>query len=1471
MTGSMAGRMLRSLALAAFAAALFAHPGPAAAQATFSYIGPAWSTSECTSATGYSAPPCIDGSLTASVTLNVGSGYTGHVPQSGIIAYALNGSGVGSLNSLGYLTTSDFDLTSGQISNWLLQALQSDGIANELALGTANGGSSYDRAQRVVSSSTTAYGYIVHPPDGTWINPKILGKPWIIASGGCCAGDPISIGSGNLFEQVQDYATAGQNPLAFTRYYNSMATPDTYAVTMGQNWRTIFDRYLHIINPSAIYGVVAERPDGQVISFSSSSGTYTPDSDVDYSLTKSGSTWTLKDPNDTTEIYFASGGKATLQSITLRNGYTQAINYTSGQISYVSDSYGRQLGLSYSSAGMLSGVTTPDTLALSYGYVAFASAHILTTVSYNTSPATHQTYLYENVHNPYALTGITDENGHRYATWAYDAYGEATSSQLATGADYTQISYDSSTGNRTVTGPLGIAETYKFTTLQGVPKVTEIDRAANGSVASATSYITYDSSGYLKTRTDWNGNQTAYTNNAHGLPTQIVYASGSPAHHTTTITYDGTWAHLAATIVEQGVTTGITYDSSGNMATRTLTDTTSQSVPYSTNGQTRTWHYTWTPTGQLKTRQLPRLDVTAKTTYGYTGGTLTSVTDALSHTTTAVTFQSGGRPLTVTDPNSVLTTYTYSTREWPTSGVLSVSGGSLTTSITYDSAGNLTKTTLPDSSYLTYGYDDAHRVTSITNPLSETQGITYDSAGNVTQTLWKNASAVTKRQHTATFDALGRILHDIGGEGQTTATTYDSNSNWVSITDPLGHISYRSSDQLNRLTKFKDAAKNLSQIAYDSASRPLTVTDPKSNATTYVYDGFGEAIQEDNPDAGKTIYYYDKDGNVSEKLDANSAETDYTYDADDRILTRAYPADSSLNVAFTYDQGGHGDGIGRLTSMTDAVGSLSRSYDERGNLITDARTISGHVYTTGYTFESAGRLASVTYASSGWLASYAYDSAGQTSSVTAKQPGHSPTNIATSVTHMPFGPVSGFTYGNGVTDTRTYDLDYRTTAIKDTGTGNIVYSSYGYDADNNVSSVTDHVNPGWTQALTYDVIDQINYASGPYGVISQVKYDSGGNWTKYDTTTYQVWATSNRLKKIGGSTNIVYDSAGHMTAGIDSSTMTWNKAGQLANIAVFGNTAYYANDGFGWRVTAHTGTNPVSVQLYDQSGNYLERSSSAVKTNYVWMDGFPVADIKPSTPTITALHTDPLAAPVKGTDASKAVVWTAYYSPFGGRTTTGSIQQDLWRKGVVSINSTNVNRNGYRDFSFQSNVFYEPDPLGGQNRFVANRNNPLKFVDPWGLEESFSNGLPGEICIQEGGCSVIGGGGGMFGGGGPSVPAEAVPVAEGQCSAGEIAGGAQSALAGPALARQLAAESAASRFTPEGALSADSITRSIERIPSTDIGNPNIPWGYGKYVSESYRSPSGDFQVRFYMNSQTGEVEYGIDYKTIFTTGPFKR
>ena len=281
----------------------------------------------------------------------------------------------------------------------------------------------------------------------------------------------------------------------------------------------------------------------------------------------------------------------------------------------------------------------------------------------------------------------------------------------------------------------------------------------------------------------------------------------------------------------------------GTLLTRVLTDTTTTSIPYSTNGQTRTWTNTFTSSGQLASAQLPRTDVTAKTTFGYMGGVMTSIINALGqHVLTVTTYKPGGLPLTVYDQNHTLTTYGYSTRLWLTSSVLASSSGNLTTSAAFDSAGEMTKYTLPDGSYQSFAWNNAHQLTKITNPLGESENPFFNSAGNLTQTLWKNASAATKRQHSATFDPLGRMATDVGGMSQTTTFGYDNNSNPLTITDPLSHVTTQTFDPLNRLKTSKNAAKDLLQFTYDAHNRPLTITDGKGNVTSYVYDGFGEQI-----------------------------------------------------------------------------------------------------------------------------------------------------------------------------------------------------------------------------------------------------------------------------------------------------------------------------------------------------------------------------------------------------------------------------------------------------------------------------------------------------------------------------------------------------------------------------------------------------------------------------------------------------
>ena len=106
---------------------------------------------------------------------------------------------------------------------------------------------------------------------------------------------------------------------------------------------------------------------------------------------------------------------------------------------------------------------------------------------------------------------------------------------------------------------------------------------------------------------------------------------------------------------------------------------------------------------------------------------------------------------------------------------------------------------------------------------------------------------------------------------------------------------------------------------------------PNKATTNYVYDGFGRLIQRSSPDTGTTVYTYDLGDNLTQSHDASGVVVSQTYDALNRPTSTTYPADASENVIYIYDQPGHGFGVGRLTGFTDAVGSLSLTYDERGN------------------------------------------------------------------------------------------------------------------------------------------------------------------------------------------------------------------------------------------------------------------------------------------------------------------------------------------------------------------------------------------------------------------------------------------------------------------------------------------------------------------------------------------------------------
>ena len=1007
-------------------------------------------------------------------------------------------------------------------------------------------------------------------------------------------------------------------------------------------------------------------------------------------------------------------------------------SYSGTKLQSVIDSYNRSLTFTYSGNALLE-VTTPEGNNLIY--TVSGAGYALSQVQFPTSPGTSVTYNYSDTF-PDALTSVVDENDNTYETWTYDSQERALTSQLGSGANLTTLVYNSN-GTTTVTNALGVADTYTFTTLQGIPKVTGISRAATGTTAAASETITYDANGYQASITDWNGNQTTYVNNSHGLPTTINEAVGSSVARATTITYDSTWTRLPATIVTPGVTVGRTYDSQGEELTTKLSDTTSNTIPYSTNGQTRTTTRTWL-NQLLSSIETPNGNTTH---FGYSSsGALTSVTDPLSHVTNITSYTGGGLPKTIVDPNGVTTTLTYSPRQWLMSTAVSGSGGTFTTTYTFDAAGNLTQTKLPDNSYLTLTFDTAHRITRITDTLGNYINYTLDALGDRTTVDYDDSTGAVYKNYSDSFDALGRELVHTGGRGQTVTTAYDANGNATSIKDGNGHATVNAYDALNRLHTTTDPNSGVTTLTLDAHDRTTNVQDANTHSTAYIYNGFGDRTQQVSPDSGTTVYYFDGDANLTKKTDALGVTVNMTYDTLDRILTKTFPADSTQNVGYTYDDTGYGPftfGIGRLSAITDASGSRYLGYDERGNIITNQHVNGSSNYNIYHTYDAAGRLSGISYPS-GIFVGYSHDTVGNINEVFVDPSGSSTAQVVAYMGYDPFGPMDYITYGSGITGPFSHDRDYNITNITETGTsGTIENLTYTLDNNNNVSTITNSLNSADNQTNGYDIINRLTSAvsgTGGYGSYSWT-YDKVGNRLTQTagstTTTYGYTSGTNRLASLsGGMTATITTNANGNITNIPtantgaSATYTYNVANRASSVTGSPIGATFVYDDFGQRFKKTESGSAPSYYTYGEDGALLEESNGTTVTDYIYANGRPIGMFLPvsggTSGNMYYVHTDQLGTPQFVTNGSQAKVWSTTYQPFGttGTITSSLTTQNLRLPGQQFDVETGFYYNHFRDLMPPFGRYLEADPSGlegGANAYLYANAAPSKYVDLKGL------------------------------------------------------------------------------------------------------------------------------------------------------------
>ena len=588
--------------------------------------------------------------------------------------------------------------------------------------------------------------------------------------------------------------------------------------------------------------------------------------------------------------------------------------------------------------------------------------------------------------------------------------------------------------------------------------------------------------------------------------------------------------------------------------------------------------------------------------------------------------------------------------------------------------------------------------------------------GSVT-TAWSATTQVRER----VYDALGHLSLERDAQGQVTTYTYDNNGNRLTATDPLNHTTTNAYDALNRLKQVTDPGNGITRYQYDGADHLTQVTDPRGLVTSYSYDGLGNLLQLTSPDTGVTSYVYDNAGNLITRTDARNVTSTYTYDALNRLTQINY---GDQTVTYQYDTGANG--IGRLAQMTDGGGWTQWSYDSLGRVVQKTQATSGTqalIQSMGYSYDSQGHLAQITYPS-GHVLQYSY---AQGLAIALSLDGQT---VVTGVHYQPFGGPESWSWGNGASYDRAYDLNGRL-ALYPMGNASRVLT---YDAAGRISALTDPVTAANNQNYGYDNLDRLtaaNLGSSSYGY----SYDANGNRTSLtgsSSASYTYASSSNRLTAIGSASR-TYDNAGNLTND-GTRTLTYNNAGRLSQVTTGTNTDYYKFNGKGERVLKSgndvaTGNNRY---LYDESGKLLGDYDSLGLANQetIYLGTIPVAVVKGNT--LYYIHTDQLNAPraiTASAGTTNTILWRWDGEPFGNTPPNDDVDNDgnhfIYNArfpGQYYDKETNLHYNYFRDYDPSTGRYVQSDPIGLEGESFSTyayvSNNPLWLIDPEGLLET---------------------------------------------------------------------------------------------------------------------------------------------------------
>ena len=504
------------------------------------------------------------------------------------------------------------------------------------------------------------------------------------------------------------------------------------------------------------------------------------------------------------------------------------------------------------------------------------------------------------------------------------------------------------------------------------------------------------------------------------------------------------------------------------------------------------------------------------------------------------------------------------------------------------------------------------------------------------------------------------------------------------------------------------------------------------------------------------FYYYDNNRRLCRVSEPEVGDTLYQYDASNWLI--AYQKGASKGSSCSTPSGDAKvtlirDGLGRITKRDFAhyaTPDIVKTFDKNGNVVTVNRgginwtynynslnlptlerlVVDGRQYSLNYQYNNDGHLTQTTLPS-GKAISFNPNGLGN-----PRQANYGSTYYASNITYHADGKVNRFSYGNGYSYEQQLNsrlLPSRLLATK--GSSKALDMSYGFDKNRQITSMTDGAISGNNRTMTYDALEQIASATGPWGSAT-FTYDALGNiLTKHlGSRRITMSYSQNRVSRsvdtggLGGNTgtrNFAYDSRGNTTQA-GGLNFTYDYADQP--VTVSGTSGgQYQYDGNLKRVKSVINGKTI-YNVYNLAGKlmHIDNRATNKQTDYVSIGSMTVARIENNSPTY--LHHDVLGSPVAGTNSAGSILWRERYSPYGITLDNSSSNKDqAGFTGHIKDGDTGLTYMQARYYDPVIGRFYSNDPVSalefinkqnthGFNRYAYVNNNPLSYLDPDGRE-----------------------------------------------------------------------------------------------------------------------------------------------------------